>query len=38
MDDMTSSEDLSPEEEMELLESGIPEFNWTEDLRRCLEL
>jgi DNA-binding transcriptional MerR regulator len=39
MDDTTPSEDLSPEEEMELLESGrIPEFNWTEDLRRCLEL
>jgi hypothetical protein len=39
IDDMTPSEDLSPEEEMKLLESGrIPEFNWTEDLRRCLEL
>jgi uncharacterized coiled-coil protein SlyX len=28
----------SPEEEMELLESEIPEFNWTEDLRQWLEL
>jgi hypothetical protein len=37
MDEMTPSEVLSPEEEMKLLESG-QEFNWTEDLRRCLEL
>jgi hypothetical protein len=42
MDDTTTSEEilLSPEEEMELLASGeeLPEFNWTEDLRRWLEL
>jgi hypothetical protein len=38
MDDTTPSEDLSPEEQMELLESGIPEFNWTEDFTQYLEL
>jgi hypothetical protein len=40
-DILTSEEEdkllASPEEEMELLESG-QEFNWTEDLRRYLEL